>query len=409
MKNKLPFVFLLVILMSLIYKELNGLRFANVDDQWMLLDDVLVRPAKFDPEFLKKVFTNINSLQYAPLNTLYYYLIYKINGYDPYWYHLISFFVHVLNTALIYTISKTIFRLFHIGNVTVLAYVVTVLWAILPFNVESVVWISASKILLFSFFGLLSFMWFIKAYVNGSKGYYVASILAFTLAFLAKEQAVLLSLMFLVFRYCYDRQYDQVNLKKTIVYLLPFMVLSLVFGLVTVYAAVYGDGSHDIARYPFYQRIVLTFYCLCFYVFNLFVPIDLHYHYPFPNAAGQALPLKFYVYPVVFGLLSWQLTGLLKGGKNFNFYLLCIGIFFAHLLLSIQVFPLARAAVVADRYMYLSSFGLLMMAVVALGENIRFEQLTFSNKAIIGGFAVYVVAIAYYSFNLVNNWQGMNL
>lgn len=411
-KFKLLFILTLIVLLSCIYHPIMHLGFANVDDKWMLLDDILVQSEIFNLDFVKAVFVEINSLQYAPLNLFYYYFIYQINGYDPHYYHLFSLFIHLLNVGLVYILLKKLLDIFAISNAIIIAYAVSLIWAVLPFNVESVVWISASKILLYTFWGNISFICFLYAYTRSNKAMYFASLLAFILSFLAKEQAVLYALMMFLFVYCYQLKFrPKVNLISVSIHTTPFMILALVFGLVTVYVAVYGDGEHAVERYPFVQRFILAFYCLYFYIFNCFIPINLHYHYPFPMRAGNALPIIYYIFPVVAVLMIRFGYQFLRNNKNLPIFIMGFGIFLIHLLLTIQVFPLARASMLADRYMYVSSIGLLLIGFLFLNEtfDLSFKKLDRFNIILLTGFFLYVIGLSIYSYNLVHNWGNMQL
>lgn len=412
MRNRIPFILLVVVILSLIYSGISEISFANVDDKWMLLDEKLMLVDNFDWTFLKSVFTQINSLQYSPLNTLYYYFIYQLNGFDPYYFHLGSLLVHTLNTVFIFIVCRKILVLFEITNSKTIAYAIALVWSILPFNVESVVWISASKILLYTFFGLLSFNFYIEAYLKKSSYLYFASLVCFLLSFLAKEQAVMLPLMYAIFSYCYTKKH-KIEPKRSVIirYLLPFFILSFLCGIITLYTVIYGGGTHPVERYPFSHRIILMFYCLCFYLFNNFIPFNLHYHYPFPVSSKTMLPFIYYLYPLLFLLILWFSYQIVKSKQNFYLYLFAFGIFIVHLLLCIQLVPLARAAMMADRYMYFSSLGLLIIAGVVLNEklDLSFKRVDKASVLISLVYILYVLFLASSSYYLVENWKTMQL
>lgn len=377
----------------------------------MLLNEKLVRSTSFNMQFLSEVFTRINSLQYSPVNTIYYYLVYQINGYDAYWFHLFSFFIHLSNVVLIYVLTKKIITVYKLANPDIIAWSVALLWAVVPFNVEAVVWISASKILLYTFFGMLSFIFFIDALLGRKKIYYLLSVISFILSCLCKEQAVLFPLMMAVFVFTCQTGPAYEKFIKKITLLLPFLAIAFFFGLVSLYVAIYGTGTHDIPRYAFSQRIVLSFFCIGFYIFNLFVPVNLHYHYAFPVSPGTTLPSSYYIYPFAMLLIGWQLKNFLKNSVNRGFYLFCLGLFIVHLLLCVQIFPLARASMLADRYMYIPSIGLIMLVICLLNITLRptFDKFTIKNTVLVTGYAAYLLTIAFYSHNLIDNWKMLSL
>lgn len=412
MKNKFPFISIVIVLLSYVYASIIQIGFADVDDKWMLLDVTLIQAKTFNLTFIKAVMFQINNLQYSPLNTFYYYFIYQINGYDPYYYHLSSLFIHVLNVALTYLLVKKLLDTFDISNSSILSFAIALVWAVLPFNVEAVVWISASKILLCTFFGNLSFICFVHAFTKSNKLLYAISILTFVLSFLAKEQAVLYSLAMGLFVCAYQLKFNsKLNVKTLALYAAPFIVLAFMLGLITTYIAVYGGGAHDIDRYPFGQRFILAFYCLYFYIFNCLVPVNLHYHYPFPIKLGHALPVIYYIFAIITLIMTWLIYNLLKSNKNKSLYVMGIGIFLIHLLLTLQIIPLPRAAMLADRYMYNSSVGVLLCFVTILNEkfDLSFKKMQQSHIIILACFIIYIIGLSIYSHNLVDSWKNMQL
>jgi len=80
-------------------------------------------------------------------------------GYKPFWFHLASMLLHAANALLVYI---CIFRLLELSRRIVVeprklvAFFTALIFAVHPFNVESVAWMSASKVLVYSFFYLLA-------------------------------------------------------------------------------------------------------------------------------------------------------------------------------------------------------------------------------------------------------------
>jgi hypothetical protein len=279
---------------------------------------------------------------------------------------------------------------------------------VLLFNVQAVVWIAASKVLLYTFWGNLSFILFIKAYTERLKWAHILSIIALILSCLAKEQAVLYGFMVVLFVYTHQiYSSGAFNLKQTLKATAPYLVVALAFGLSTLYISTQGSGSLHAKIYPFHQRLVLSFYCLWFYLLKCFVPTNLKYQYEFPMKYGLELPLLNYVYPIIILLISWFGYLFVKKSKNKIIYVLCVGIFLIHLLLCIQIVPLPRGSILGDRYMYVPSIGLLLVAFIALNEkfNLNLKQpnkLTFITLIIFG---LNVLALSTYSYTLVDKWQ----
>ncbi len=75
---------------------------------------------KYDFHYLYGIFKKDFDIQYSPLNTLYYSLVYKINGFDPYYYHLFNIILHLANAILVFYVVRNISGLFNYKNKDVL-------------------------------------------------------------------------------------------------------------------------------------------------------------------------------------------------------------------------------------------------------------------------------------------------
>ena len=402
--SNIPFISFLLLLTVYVYQPITGLGFANVDDPWALLDYEMVHPEVFHFTYIKELFTSFYSYQYAPVNVLYYSMIYQINGYDPYWFHLFNFLVHLFNILLVYTAVKTIYDIFSIAQGSILAFVVCVIWAVHPLNIESVVWISASKVVLFAAFALLSFIFYLKNFVSKKKAYLGLSIFCFILSCFCKEQAVLLSPAIYIFIFAYKMKYPTFNASFWYLRCLPFLFISLIFGIVSIQASLGSESDTPLPYYSLIERVVFAAYSFCFYLFNSILPVDLHFHYPFPIKPGEKLPTYFYVFPLFLVSLAVYGVKSLKNDNNKAFYLFCILFFVINLLLCVHLFPIRRFAIMADRYMYLPTIGILIIVIFWVHNLFASVRSTNIKFFMIVGLAIIVGAMAYYSRTLVNNW-----
>jgi hypothetical protein len=394
------------------YNHIVVLSFSTPDDRWMLLKNPLVHPVDFSFSYLVRTFTSFNDIQYSPVNTIYYYLVFQINGFDPYYFHLFSFLFHLLNAVLIYGISKEMLKAFDIANPGRIAWLTCLIWVIHPLNVEPVVWISASKVVLFTFFSLLSFFLFIKAFFNQRKTYFLFSVVSFLVSCFCKEQALITPLMCLVFLGCCKYKYRERRIggMKIYIYLVSLLVIAVGFSIITVIA----NGMHSIefspiTRYPVYQRIILSFYCLSFYLANQVVPVNLHYHYTFPVKPYESMPLSFYLFPVAFLIFIAFVLIMLRYTRDVFFYILCAGIFCIQIVLVLQIIPMTRPAIQADRYMYIPLFAsTLIFMNIAVNE--WYSKAGWKQRYLLQGLlGIYLLYLAFYSEHLVSKWGNLNL
>lgn len=116
---------------------------------------------------------------YRPLNTLTYMLDHYLWGLHPFWYHLENVLLHVLVVIVFYLLLMEVF-----GDGK-LAFIAAALFAVYPVNAEAVDFISARNTLLCALFSMASFLFL-------AKGKKVLPLLAYFLALLSEEPAVVL-------------------------------------------------------------------------------------------------------------------------------------------------------------------------------------------------------------------------
>jgi len=127
------------------------------DDQWVVMNTYT--ESGLNGHNIWAIFSEFYHGQYAPLNESLYLILYTTFGYKPFWFHLASLLLHAANVLLVYS---CIFRLLELSrNIIVehrklVAFFTALIFAVHPFNVESVAWMSASKVLVYSFFYLLA-------------------------------------------------------------------------------------------------------------------------------------------------------------------------------------------------------------------------------------------------------------
>lgn len=408
--NLMLLAFFPIALIWILYYPTLSLGFAKMDDSWMLLDDPMVGKLTISPSYFVKLLCTFNSLQYSPVNTLFYKLIFLINRFDPYYYHLANVIYHSVNTCLCYVFIRQITTLYNVIHPRLIAYLSSVLWSVHPFNVESVVWISASKVLLFSTFAFFSLILVIRFVYTKQPAYYIFSVISFVLCCMTKEQGVMISLVVIAIYFPIRNNFTEWAKFRWIYYCCPYLFAGLAFGLIGIYAQMLAIGFETPASsYDFSDRFIFVFYCLGFYLSGMFVPIELHYHYPYPMKAGESLPFLYYFIPILLILcllayIPWikrRLSGSIK------FWLL---FFVINLLLCIHIFPLRRPSIMADRYMYLPA-----MAVIVISVELFLKSLMGNNSPpskpywLMIAFLIYFFCIAFTSQNLVNDWKQYNI
>jgi len=303
------------------------------------------------------ILTSIFHGQYAPVNHLMFLFIYSFVGYNAFYFHLICLMLHI---SCVCFVNIIIFQLFnqtkrehtHINdkNIRIIAFITALIFAIHPLNVEAVAWISAVKVLNYSFFYLLATLTYLAYLKKENIIYYLLTVLLFALSFGGKEQALTFPVWLLLVYFILG--YD-LKIKKIRYQLIPFFLLAAFFGFVVINSA--GRNEYNVNDlYPLWQRVVFGCYSFVEYVTKFAFPYKLLYIYPYPMASGEPLPSWLLVYPPLILVFFISLKNyLLK--KPFVYGIL---LFLIHIAICLHIVPLSRVAIVADRYIYLALIGL---------------------------------------------------
>ncbi|MBW2408617.1 MAG: tetratricopeptide repeat protein, partial [Deltaproteobacteria bacterium] len=133
---------------------------------------------------------------YRPVATLSYYMFYAIGELNPFWYHLGSLILHILNVLLVYFVTLVI------QKDQRAALVAGLLFACHPAVTEAVNCISFNEDLLAAMFYLMSFLLYMRTAPDRKTPAVTGFILALLLYFLgllSKEMAITLPMMIVVY------------------------------------------------------------------------------------------------------------------------------------------------------------------------------------------------------------------
>ena len=337
------------------------------DDQWVLMNHYTEGGVNL--QNLWSILTQFHQGQYGPVNEYMYLAVYSFFGYNPFVFHIASLLLHIGCVCLSYIIILRLFTqillhqssplrhcVFHPqspSQFSAVAFITVLLFAIHPMNVESVAWISASKILVYAFFYLLA-TYTCMIYLDRKKiGFYILTVVLFALSFGGKEQAVVFPVWMLILYRLYGHTLRE---RKVWIEVAPFFVMAVAFGIVTMLSQA-ANGSGILSNqetYPLWQRFVLGCYSLVEYIVKFTFPYNLLYIYPFPMTVGEALPAWILLYPAIIFIIVTALWNYLKKAP----FSIGLAFFLIHIALVLHIIPLSRYVVIADRYNYLACIGL---------------------------------------------------
>ncbi len=375
------------------------------DDQWMLLEHPLI--SDFSWEDLGYHFTSFYHSQYSPVNTIFYLAVYSLFGLNPGVFHASCLLVHILNVLLAFAILCVVIRkikpAWKSTRIQGYSFLASLLFAIHPLQVESVAWISASKIVLYAFFSLLG-LWFYLKYIQENHWRWYAGVLAcYLLAFGSKEQAIVFPLNLIIFDWILGRYKGvRVDFKSAsqpaVLDKIPFLILAL--GM-WYFSLQNNLGSITAGPYPPGQRLLFAMSSFMDYVFRFIAPVKLYYLYFFPVGNGEKLPLYFWGYPLLVAIC----TAFIAYNYKRNNRLVVFGflLFLVNISLVLHIIPMPRFAITADRYMYVSIIGL-GLAVVWLVDYLVTTKNKWRKLSIVL-FSVWLLFLSAHSFWRTTDWK----
>jgi protein O-mannosyl-transferase len=346
LKPLISIVLILIITFFSFYPSIkNG--FTNWDDHLYLTDNPLIKDLSF--QGLAKIFSTVHMGLYKPLVFLSFALEYHFFKLNPAVYHITNLTFHLLNCMLVFML------IFMLTGSLRISFVVGLLFGIHPLHVESVAWITERKDMLYTFFILGASILYLYYLKTKTAKYYLFSLLAFILSLLAKPMAISFPIFIILFDYFLGRSYD----KNTWIEKIPFFAITAVYFLAAMHTA------KDVMYGPFlrYSKdVFFASYGILFYIYKLFVPVNLSCLYPLPAKYGDHLPAIFLLSPIPLIFLASVAVVSLKYNKKLMFGAL---FFFISILPVLQIIH-TGPEIVADRYMYIASIGMFYIIAITI-------------------------------------------
>lgn len=334
----------------------NG--FVNLDDDRYVYENTKwihrsVEASQLTPDgaLIKEMFAipeGYHMGNYHPFAMLGYKLIYNAAKLDPFYYHLVNILIHVLNSLLILIFIRRL-----TGN-DLVAFATALLFGVHSLHVESVAWISELKDLLYSFFFISSLITYLSYIDKGERKFLVFSILLFIGSLFSKGQAVSLAVtLFLLDVYRRRAFSSRLAFEKV-----PYFALAVIFGIIAIKAQQSMGAIQEIALYSPFERVIFASYGYITYLWKMILPLNLSAYYSYPTKpVGGSLPAYLYVYPLlVIALVALTIYSLRFSRKIF----FGIAFFSVTVFLVLQLLPVG-GAVMADRYTYIPSLGILYL------------------------------------------------
>src|SRR6266487_2081695 len=318
------------------------------DDAYVTNNELLTAP-----DGLRRIWFSFESpSQYFPLVYTTFRIERALWGLTPAGYHVVNVLLHVANALLVW---RLLARLRVPG-----AWLAGAIFALHPVQVESVAWITERKNVSMGFFFLLTLLaWveFLHRRTTRRWGLYLLALVLYALALLSKTTACTLPAALLLILWLQKKPIT----KGRLVQVVPFVMLGIAMGLLTVWWERYHQGTRGplFALGPI-ERILIASRAVWFYLGKLFWPSNLTFIYPrwtvTPSSPFDYLPLLG-----IAGLCSAICLTRRYFGRGVEVAML----FFAATLSPVIGFIMLytfRYTFVADHYQYLASIGPIALA-----------------------------------------------
>ncbi|MEI7594858.1 MAG: tetratricopeptide repeat protein [Bacteroidota bacterium] len=345
--------------------------FTNWDDDINVVNNPFIQSLNFNN--LKYIFSNEFVGMYVPLTMLTYMFNFIIGGLNPLGFLAFNIIIHILNALLVFSLMK------HFFKNEIFPLFIALIFAVHPMGVEGVSWISARSNVLFAFFYLLALLSYITYKSIGNKKDYYLTLILFLLSCFSKSPAVSLPLLLIAIDWYEGRK---INIKSQLDKI-PFLILSLIFGVLTIYFRSKSNHFIDLSTlYNPIDRIFFVLYSFDFYSIKLLFPFNLNPFYVYPEKTNSFLPNIYYVSLVLPILLAFVFYYFKASRKIILFTILS---YLITVLFVLKYVPVGNQ-IVADRYAYLPCI-FLFLGIYKLIENIlEIKYIYWLSAAIVLGF-----------------------
>ncbi len=359
------------------------------DDQAYVTNNDLVKSISFDN--IKRIFKEDKGLyaNYHPLTIVSLAVNYHFSKLNSLGYHLTNLFLHLSNTLLVF-----VFIYYLTGKRLEIAAIVSLFFGLHPMHVESVAWISERKDVLYTFFFLSSLIAYQFFLTKKNLILYFLSLLLFLFSLLSKAMAASLPLVLILLDYLAKRKWSL----RIVIEKLPFFLFAIILGIVAVKIQS-QSGAITNMTFPMSNRILHVFYGFVMYIVKIIVPSGLSAFYPYPYPLVNStwvldkIPVVFF-FTFVMGLLIlvFLVIQAFRSGKYSGMIVFGV-LFYAVTLAMVLQFIRVGRAIMADRYSYIPSIGIFLMAgylLFQLYRNPKFKVIAIVTFLIYSGLLFYM-------------------
>jgi Flp pilus assembly protein TadD len=367
--------FVLTLSILLVFWQVRNFDFLNYDDNLYVYEN---------PQVLNGLtfhgvvwaFTTGKTGYWHPLTWLSFMLDCQLFGANAGRIHLVSVFLHILNTLLLFAFLKKMTRSLWPSAFVAAAF------ALHPMHVQSVAWVAERKDMLSTLFLLLTLTVYVGYVRRRSLFRYLLTILLFALGLLAKPMLVTLPFILLLLDYWPLNRFEvspektlggksrkplppferRTVLYRILIEKIPLFILSAVSSVITFLAQQASGIVADINILPFYDRIANAFLSYAKYIGKMFWPQNLAVFYPLDTGSIRIWQVA------LCALLLLVITVFVIRFRQNQKYLLVGWFWFVGTLIPVIGLVQVGTQSLADRYTYIPYIGLFLMIACGIPE-----------------------------------------
>jgi len=313
------------------------------------------------------------------------FLAYKAGYNNPFYYHMINIFFHIGMVWVSFILLSLMVN-------STIAFLAAMIFSVHPILTESVAWISGGVYVQYAFFLISSLIFYIVNKKN-SKFYFISIVFFLLAIFTAADKAIIYPLLLFVYELSFG------DLKKNWKSLIPFFLISFVTVFIYWQSGDIGQRIQSVQT-NFYQKntiynpLIQIPIAITSYLQLLFWPDKLAFYHSEMSFSQVEYVIRLMGFIGLIGIIgySWLKNKLIFFWLSF---------FIISLLPTLT--PFGISWIVAERYVYLGSVGIIFIASYGLSALIN-------NKEIEGiGYLIFIIIIiSLMTLTIIRNFDWKN-
>jgi Flp pilus assembly protein TadD len=394
--------------------------FVRFDDPEVVAANPHIR--SFSAENLRWMFTSSLLGHYHPLTWLSLALDYQLWGDSPRGYHLTNILLHAANAVLVYLLARRLVARASMDAARreVVCALGTALFALHPLRAESVAWVTERRDVLSLFFLLGAALAYVASWdrsrepaggesralwTGPGRGLYWLCVLLLGLSLLSKAWGVTLFAVLLILDWGVlgrlpPNPIAWLRLWPVLAEKLPMLALGIAAACMAARAQSTAHAMKSVTEWGLPQRAAQASYGLWFYIEKTLWPSKLAAMYEIPDKLDPLEPRFIFAYTSVLVL------AIVAGFAGLRWRAVPAAAL-AYVVILLPVLGIAQSGdqLVADRYSYVASVPLILLAAAALWKLTDPANSPLIRKAVIGGASLATLTLASAAWLQAGTWD----